>query len=65
MISKTREDFHVTIVGRPRLAHLPHLEHADKFTGAGIAGLALAMGLHRKGISFTIYEVAKEYSVVG
>ncbi|KAL5113206.1 hypothetical protein ACEQ8H_008933 [Pleosporales sp. CAS-2024a] len=33
--------------------------------GAGIAGLALAMGLHKKGISFTIYEAAKEYSVVG
>ncbi|PIA98357.1 Salicylate hydroxylase [Cercospora beticola] len=33
--------------------------------GAGIAGLALAMALHKKGISFTLYEEAKEYSVVG
>jgi heterodisulfide reductase subunit A-like polyferredoxin len=33
--------------------------------GAGVAGLALAMGLHNKGISFTLYEEAKEYSVVG
>lgn len=33
--------------------------------GAGVAGLALAMGLHRKGISFTLYEEAPEYSVVG
>ncbi|KAI0604700.1 FAD binding domain protein [Pyrenophora tritici-repentis] len=33
--------------------------------GAGIAGLALAMGLHKKGISFTLYEEAKEYSVAG
>ncbi|EFQ95926.1 hypothetical protein CFE70_009142 [Pyrenophora teres f. teres 0-1] len=33
--------------------------------GAGVAGLALAMGLHKKGISFTLYEEAKEYSVVG
>ncbi|KAE8307319.1 hypothetical protein BDV41DRAFT_555213, partial [Aspergillus transmontanensis] len=33
--------------------------------GAGIGGLALAMALHKKGISFTLYEEAKEYSVVG
>jgi 2-polyprenyl-6-methoxyphenol hydroxylase-like FAD-dependent oxidoreductase len=33
--------------------------------GAGIAGLALAMGLRKKGVSFTIYEEASEYSAVG
>jgi salicylate hydroxylase len=33
--------------------------------GAGVAGLALAIGLHNKGISFTLYEEAKEYSAVG
>ncbi|KAH7029661.1 monooxygenase [Microdochium trichocladiopsis] len=33
--------------------------------GAGIGGLALAMALHKKGISFTLYEEAKEYSAVG
>ncbi|KAJ5301397.1 hypothetical protein PENANT_c023G02832 [Penicillium antarcticum] len=33
--------------------------------GAGIAGLALAVGLHKKGVPFTIYEGEKEYSVVG
>ncbi|KAF2994366.1 hypothetical protein E8E13_001405 [Curvularia kusanoi] len=33
--------------------------------GAGIAGLALAMGLQKKGVSFTLYEEAKEYSAVG
>ncbi|KAH7325550.1 salicylate hydroxylase [Stachybotrys elegans] len=33
--------------------------------GAGVAGLALAMGLHRKGVPFTIYEEASQYSVVG
>ncbi|XMA17342.1 hypothetical protein WAI453_010133 [Rhynchosporium graminicola] len=33
--------------------------------GAGIAGLALAMALHKKGISFTLYEGAKEYSAAG
>ncbi|KAF7715900.1 Uncharacterized protein PECH_005763 [Penicillium ucsense] len=33
--------------------------------GAGIAGLALAMALHNQGVSFTMYEEAKEYSTVG
>ncbi|TIA65903.1 monooxygenase [Aureobasidium pullulans] len=33
--------------------------------GAGIGGLALAISLHKKGVSFTLYEGAKEYSVVG
>ncbi|KAF2210989.1 hypothetical protein CERZMDRAFT_112821 [Cercospora zeae-maydis SCOH1-5] len=33
--------------------------------GAGIAGLALAIALHNKGIPFTLYEEAKGYSVVG
>ncbi|KAL2069513.1 hypothetical protein VTL71DRAFT_14192 [Oculimacula yallundae] len=33
--------------------------------GAGIGGLALAMALHKKGISFTLYEGAKEYSAAG
>ncbi|KAK5045068.1 hypothetical protein LTR84_010216 [Exophiala bonariae] len=33
--------------------------------GAGVGGLALAMGLHKRGISFTLYEEAKQYSAVG
>ena len=33
--------------------------------GAGIGGLALAMGLTKKGVPYTLYEEAKEYSVVG
>lgn len=33
--------------------------------GAGIAGLALAMALQKKGIPFTLFEEAKEYSAVG
>jgi salicylate hydroxylase len=33
--------------------------------GAGIAGLALAMGLTKNGVPFTLYEEAKEYSAVG
>ncbi|PYH94344.1 salicylate hydroxylase [Aspergillus ellipticus CBS 707.79] len=33
--------------------------------GAGIVGLALAMGLHKKGVPFTVYEAASGYSTVG
>ncbi|KAF3039916.1 hypothetical protein E8E12_006777 [Didymella heteroderae] len=33
--------------------------------GAGIAGLALAMGLQKKGVRFTLYEEASQYSAVG
>ncbi|KAI2895213.1 hypothetical protein CBS76997_7925 [Aspergillus niger] len=33
--------------------------------GAGIGGLALAMGLEKKGVPYTIYEAAPEFSVVG
>lgn len=39
--------------------------HPRPTLGAGIAGLALAIALHKKGVSFTLYEEAKEYSVVG
>lgn len=39
--------------------------HPRPNLGAGIAGLALAIGLHKKGVPFTIYEAASEYSVVG
>ncbi|KAK6070116.1 salicylate hydroxylase [Seiridium cupressi] len=33
--------------------------------GAGVGGLALAVGLLRQGVSFTLYEAAKCYSMVG
>ncbi|KAF9888936.1 hypothetical protein FE257_008105 [Aspergillus nanangensis] len=33
--------------------------------GAGIGGLALAMGLQNNGVPYTIYEAAPEYSTVG
>jgi salicylate hydroxylase len=42
--------------------YIIQLTHA---AGAGISGLALAMALHKKGISFTLYEEAKEFSAVG
>jgi len=64
MISKTTEDFHVAIVGE----HVPDVRRStstDVRAGAGIGGLALAMSLHKRGVSFTLYEGAKEYSVVG
>ncbi|TIA01384.1 monooxygenase [Aureobasidium pullulans] len=40
-------------------------EYHVAIVGAGIGGLALAISLHKKGVSFTLYEGAKEYSVVG
>jgi hypothetical protein len=33
--------------------------------GAGIGGLALAMGLEKRGVPYTIYEAAPEFSAVG
>ncbi|OJJ70146.1 hypothetical protein ASPBRDRAFT_56864 [Aspergillus brasiliensis CBS 101740] len=42
-----------------------HNDFHVAIVGAGIGGLALAMALHKKGISFTLYEEEKEYSVVG
>lgn len=41
------------------------MAHSMTSQGAGIGGLALAISLHKKGVSFTLYEGAKEYSVVG
>lgn len=69
------DEFSVAIVGK-RQPYLPSsalLSPPSNFPsptdtsplGAGVAGLALAMGLARKGVPFTIYEEAKEYSVVG
>lgn len=38
--------------------------HPRPTLGAGIGGLALAMGLQKKGVPYTIYEAAPEYSTV-
>lgn len=58
--------FHVAIVGEPRnLLSLILALLTETILGAGIGGLALAMGLHKKQVPFTLYEEAKEYSAVG
>jgi hypothetical protein len=66
MSAETGNEFSVAIVGKSpnNTISLPFIS-ANVRLGAGVAGLALAMGLHKKGISFTLYEEAKEYSVVG
>ncbi|KAJ9142370.1 FAD/NAD(P)-binding domain-containing protein [Pleurostoma richardsiae] len=40
-------------------------QHTIAILGAGIGGLALAIGLIKRGVPCTIYESAKEFSVVG
>lgn len=49
----------------PAMAQREHEEFHVAIVGAGIAGLGLAMALHKERIPFTLYEEAKEYSVVG
>lgn len=58
-------DFHVAIVGKPRERAFTTWHVAQKILGAGIGGLALAMGLHKRDVPFTLYKEAKEYSAVG
>jgi hypothetical protein len=68
MPPKTRNDFHVAIVGKSpkNTTSVVHSHHpTNNPTGAGIGGLALAMALHKKDISFTLYEEAREFSAVG
>jgi hypothetical protein len=57
-------DFHVAIIGRPLLTQTC-VPFCSTTIGAGIGGLALAMALNNLGVSFTLYEEAKEYSTVG
>ncbi|KAK7947820.1 monooxygenase [Apiospora aurea] len=57
-IKSTHNVFHVAIIGGLSYRNGPLTPSA----GAGIGGLALAMALHKMGISFTLYEEAAEYS---
>jgi heterodisulfide reductase subunit A-like polyferredoxin len=57
-------DFHVAIIGL-LLPVQSCVLLSSSITGAGIAGLALAMALSNLGVSFTLYEEANEYSAVG
>lgn len=65
MAVTSNAEFHVAIVGKVLPSHLRIEHNVDISTGAGIGGLALAMALHKKGISFTLYEDAKKFSAVG
>lgn len=57
---------HVAIVGMVHWHFFTIIEPSiDCTSGAGIAGLALAIGLHNRRISFTLYEEAPQYSAVG
>jgi hypothetical protein len=64
MAVTSEKNFHVAIVGKFVIL-LSCLLALIISAGAGIGGLALAMALHNKGISFTLYEDAKEFSAVG
>ena len=65
MAVTSNAEFHVAIVGKILPCDLQIEHNVDILPGAGIGGLALAMALHKKGISFTLYEDAKEFSAVG
>jgi NADPH-dependent 2,4-dienoyl-CoA reductase/sulfur reductase-like enzyme len=65
MSTYTDNGFHVAIVGKSMTASFTRDSPLILTKGAGIAGLALAIGLHKKNIPFTLYEEAKEFSVVG
>jgi hypothetical protein len=63
MAGHASEEFHVAIIGRlPELVYDAVLMSRP---GAGIAGLALAIALHNRDVSFTLYDGAKEISTVG
>ncbi|KAK6716933.1 hypothetical protein SNK05_000133 [Fusarium graminearum] len=64
MAVTSEKEFHVAIVGKSNTSSL-YPTALTHHAGAGIGGLALAMALHKKGISFTLYEDAKEFSAVG
>lgn len=65
MANPRNNDFHVAIVGESPGLLGNNYNHLTCHKGAGIGGLALAMALHKKNVSFTLYEEAAEYSAVG
>jgi hypothetical protein len=65
MPSGTTDAFHVAIVGMFSNGVAHKVTQLTSAKGAGIGGLALAMALHKKGVSFTLYEEAEGFSAVG
>lgn len=65
MATSRSSDFHVAIVGEKLGLLVNSCSLLTQHKGAGIGGLALAMALHKKNVSFMLYEEAAEYSVVG
>ncbi|KAJ9604294.1 hypothetical protein H2200_011128 [Cladophialophora chaetospira] len=59
------KDLHIAIVGRAPAIPWTSCCSRKAPLGAGIGGLALAMALHKRGVLFTLYEEAEQYSVVG
>jgi hypothetical protein len=69
MDSQEQDTLHIAIIGALDDVLPFHIQtqayRLTTGTGAGIAGLALAIGLHKQGIPFTLYEEAAQYSAVG
>lgn len=47
------------------MATTPKHHHSIAILGAGIGGLALAIGLQKQNVPYTLYEAASQFSVIG